>query len=115
MRLWTYEIWKAYPEDLRPPATKVIQDLVNFLIGVLYEPDEESISTVDPDRVDKLIGKDPGPVNWGDLKCFDVEQRGVVFVAKVDEASPEAAGLREYLEHWLRKWGWDHVVVEMEW
>ena len=113
--IWTREDWERYPEGMRPPAVEVIRDFVNFLITILYRPDEEAKFVLDPQRVKELIGDDPGPVNWGDLKCFDVEQRGKVFIAKVDEASPDAHGLREYLERWLRIWGWEEVIVETEW
>ena len=105
--------WEEYPEDLRIPAEKIIQDSVNFLLVVLYCPDEESCHVVDDERLDQLVG-DPGPVNFGDLKCIDVERRGDVYVAYVSEASPNADGLKRYLETWLQKWGWP-VAVETEW
>jgi len=65
------------------------------------------------ERLDRLVG-DPGPVNFGDLRCIDVERRGNVYVAHVSEASPNANGLTRYLEEWLERWGWP-VAVGTEW
>jgi len=109
----TRKRWEKLPEDLRPPAEEIIRNCVNFLLVALYCPDEESQYTVDDERLDRLVG-DPGPVNFGDLKCFDVECRGDMYVAHVSEASPNADGLKRYLEKWLQSWGWP-VIVETEW
>jgi len=105
--------WEKLPEDLRPPAEEIIQDCVNFLLVVLYYPDGELQYTVDIERLDRLV-KNPGSVNFGDLKCTNVERRNDVYVAYVSEASPSADGLKRYLEEWLHRWGWP-VVVETEW
>ena len=109
----TREYWEKWPEDLRTPAEKIIQDCVNFLLVALYEPDPENCCVVDPERLDRLVG-DSGPVNFGDLSCTYVERRGKVYVAHVSEAAPEAEGLKRYLEEWLQRWGWP-VVVETNW
>ena len=111
--IMTRKRWEKLPEDLRPPAEEIIQNCVNFLLVVLYRPDEESQYAVDDERLDRLVG-DPGLVNFGDLICYDVERQGEVYVAYVSEAAPNANGLRRYLEKWLQQWGWP-VVVETEW
>jgi len=109
----TRKRWEKLPEDLRPLAEEIIRDCVNFLLVALYCPDEELQYTVDIERLDHLVG-DPGPVNFGDLACTHVERHGDLYVAHVDEADPNADGLKRYLEEWLQRWGWP-VVVKTEW
>jgi len=106
----TREQWERFPEDLRPPEEKIIQNCVNFLITLLYCPDKNLVLQVDEERLGRLVG-DPGPVNFGDLSCYEVERRGNVYVARVSEASPSADGLKRYLEKWLQQWGWPVVVI----
>jgi len=113
--LWKREDWERYPEDLRPEAEDVIRDLCNWLICALYRPDAVSIFKVEESRLKQFPGLEDAAVNWGDLKCFDVEQRGSVYIAHVHEASPDGAdALRAYLETWLQEWGWP-VAVKTEW
>ena len=69
----TRERWEEWPEDLRAPAEKIIQDCVNFLLVALYRPDTEHQYIVDDERLNQLVG-DPGPVNFGDLHCCEVER-----------------------------------------
>jgi len=109
----TRKRWEKLPEDLRPPVEEIIRNCVNFLLVALYRPDAELQYAVDDERLDRLVS-DPGPVNFGDLKCIDVERRGDMYVAHVSEASPNADGLTRYLEEWLERWGWP-VAVETEW
>jgi len=113
--LWTRKEWEEYPENIRPEAEDVIRDLCNFLICALYRPDAASIFKVDESRVKQFPGLEDAAVNWGDLTCTHVEQRGAVYVAYVEEASPDRAdALRGYLETWLQEWGWP-VAVKTEW
>jgi len=113
--LWKREEWERYPENLRPKAEDVIRDLCNWLICALYELDAELIFRVDKNRLNQFLGLGGAAVDWGDLKCFDVERRGSVYVAYVDEASPDGAdALRGYLETWLQEWGWP-VTIKTEW
>lgn len=61
-----------------------------------------------------------GPINWGDLHCAgavsgvndDGEQVCVVWI---EEASPEAHELRDYVYDGLVADGWDGVEVILEW
>jgi len=112
--LWRREDWERCPEDLRPKAEDAIRDLCNFLICALYRPDAASILKVDESRIKHFLGLEDAAVNWGDLKCTHIEQRGAVYVAYVEEAAPDAGALRGYLETWLQEWGWP-VVVKTEW
>jgi len=112
--LWTRTDWERHPEGLRPKAEEVIRDLCNWLICALYEPDMELIFRVDKNRVKQFLGLEGVAINWGDLKCTHVEQRGAMYMAYVEEASPDADALRAYLETWLQEWGWP-VTVKTEW
>jgi len=113
--LWRRGDWERCPEDLRPKAEDVIRDLCNWLICALYEPDVELIFRVDVHRLKQFPGLEDAVVNWGDLTCTHVEQQGAVYVAYIEEASPDGAdALRAYLETWLQEWGWP-VAVKTEW
>jgi len=94
-------------------ACALIQSLVNWLIDILYVPDEELVRVANR-RLVKELGLDGDAINWGDLKCYLVERRDGGFVAYVEEADPSARSLQRYLEGWLKKWGWN-VVVITEW
>lgn len=106
----TRKQWERFPKDLRPSEEEIIRNCVNFLITLLYEPDEEVVCRIDEGRLERLVG-DPGPVNFGDLSCTHVERRGEVYVTHVSEAAPEAEGLKRYLEEWLQRWGWPVVII----
>jgi len=108
------EDWERSPEDLRPKAEDVIRDLCNWLICALYRPDAASVFKVDEGRMKQFPGLEDAAVNWADLACTHVGQRGAVYVAYVEEASPDADALRAYLETWLQEWGWP-VTVKTEW
>ena len=94
-------------------AKKIIQSLVNWLITSLYVPDKDLIKAVNEELIQKL-SLDMDAINWGDLKCFEVEELDGRWIAYVDEADPTAYNLRRYLQNWLMKWGWD-VEVITEW
>lgn len=94
-------------------AKEIIQSLVNWLITSLYVPDKDLIKVVNKELIQKL-GLDKDPINWGDLKCFDVEEVEGRWIAYVDEADPLAYDLQRWLESWLNLWGWN-VRVVTEW
>jgi len=102
-------------------AELIIQSLINWLISILYVPDANLIKVVNRELIKKL-GLDEDAINWGDLKCFEVEKEKAClpnrqeekWIAYVDEADPTAYNLRRYLQNWLMKWGWD-VEVITEW
>lgn len=62
-----------------------------------------------------------GAINWGDLWCIDVEERkslltDTVFIAVViEEASPDAQGLQQFVGDWLDQRGYKQVYVSTEW
>ncbi|RLA87433.1 MAG: hypothetical protein DRG40_00335 [Deltaproteobacteria bacterium] len=97
----------------REDARLIIQSLINWLIDVLYVPDPDLIRVVNK-RLIKKLGLDKDAINWGDLKCYTVEEKAGGYVAYVDEADPSARHLQRYLEGWLAKWGWN-VTVITEW
>jgi len=100
---------------LKPtPKENQIMALANWLLMVLYEPTEWGF--VCNREIAKKYGLDKDAINWGDLGVRDVEkvegqERWIIYV---EEASPDADGLRLYLEKYLRAWGWD-VEVILEW
>jgi len=94
-------------------AELIIQSLINWLISILYVPDANLIKVVNRELIKKL-GLDEDAINWGDLKCFEVEELDGRWIAYVDEADPTAHNLQRYLQNWLMKWGWD-VEVITEW
>jgi hypothetical protein len=58
-----------------------------------------------------------GPVNWGDLRCVDVEISlldGHVTVT-VEEASPSALELCRFVAKELARRGHDEIAVRTEW
>ena len=58
-----------------------------------------------------------GPVNWGDLRCVDVEISlldGHV-TATVEEASPSASELCRFVAKELARRGHDEIAVRTEW
>ena len=58
-----------------------------------------------------------GPVNWGDLRCVDVEISlldGYVTVT-VEEASPSASELCRFVAKELARRGHDEIAVRTEW
>ena len=58
-----------------------------------------------------------GPVNWGDLRCVDVEISlldGQVTVT-VEEASPSALELCRFVAKELARRGHDEIAVRTEW
>jgi len=94
-------------------AKTIIQSLIDWLINRLYTPDPDLIKVVDNKLVAEL-GLDEEAINWGHLKCYDVEKAEDRYIAWVNEANPTAYNLQRYLEGWLQKWGWN-VKVITEW
>lgn len=92
-----------------------IEKAVNNLIAALYKPHEELEFVRDAERCLEY-GVDEEPINWGDLKCNTVEKFfGGNYLITIDEASPNSCPtLCEYIERFMRKWGWD-VRVVTEW
>ena len=96
-----------------PTEEEVIAAAVDMLITRLYDPNTDHEWQASS-RV-KEIGCDDEAINWGDLSCCDVERNADgTFTVLVEEASPDAAHLRAYLELWLQKWGWA-ATVQTEW
>lgn len=85
-----------------------IRDLVNAALCAAYNlPDDQRFAL--------------GAINWGDLDCVDVEHRESllypgepVCVALVEEASPEATGLQQFVRQYLLEHGL-HIEVETAW
>jgi len=52
------------------------------------------------------------PINWGDLRCFAVEEKYVVYIS---EASPNATEFKNYIKNELEKKGYKNVEIITEW
>jgi hypothetical protein len=95
----------------------IVEELVNKLIKSLYKPvKEEMIYKVDRLRVKEFGIDDTEPINWGDLKCFDVKKfEDGSYLVSIDEAGhnfcPTFCG---YIESFMKSWEWV-VSVETEW
>ena len=91
-------------ELTRDEALRLQITINDILRGAKAEPDDVRIAM--------------GAINWGDLLCTDIELRrsligkGETIVATIEEASPDAAGLRAYVQD---KLGRDDVEIETEW
>src|SRR5690606_12047565 len=97
---------------------RLVEIRVNMLIDALYQPIEgwKNLTRTDPDRIKKMGVDDSEPINWGDLKCCEVKKlEDGSFLVVIDEACPRnCPSLCEYIERFMRSWGWD-VHVETEW
>jgi len=94
----------------RDSDVEVIKELVDFLIMNLYEPDEEVICKVNTRKIKKL-GLAKEAINWGDLSCREVERKNGVYIVYIEEDSEDCSNLKNYIESWLKKWGWKAVAV----
>jgi hypothetical protein len=84
---------------------KIIQDEINKIIKSFYTK---------KGKVKREFGKKFkfDPINWGDLKCYDVKKKYVVYI---DEADPDYCDkFKEYLRQEMKKKGYD-VEIVTEW
>lgn len=77
---------------------------------------------LDEAKLDDKAHAAMGAVNWGDLRCTDVEERRSALydhqspvVVMIEEADPGALGLRNFVSRRLAKRGYNDVVVVTEW
>ena len=58
-----------------------------------------------------------GAVNWGDLRCVDVEISLLddVVTVTIEEASPDALELCRFVAKELARRGYDEVAARTEW
>lgn len=104
------------PEVYRYRAESIIEELVNTLINGLYIPVKgEHCRQADRVRLE-LFGIKQEPINWGDLKCMEVEAfKNGRYLVTIEEASPsDCPTFCSYIETYLKSYGWD-VQVQTEW
>ena len=108
----TYDEYKKCYDWWKPQ--NIIKDACDFLISNLYEPYSEG-RQIDKAKI-KKYNLENDSINWGDLGVVRAKKiRGKEkFIILVEEASPEATNLHQYLEDWLTEWGWD-IKVKTEW
>lgn len=68
----------------------------------------------------KNADTDMGAVNWGDLGVtgagVKITEDGDIFrYIEIEEASPEAGLLRQFVHSFLRAHGFDKVNIEIDW
>lgn len=101
----------------RHEATNIITGHVDMLINALYIPVKQDrvIKQVDPQRL-KLFKIEQEPINWGDLKCVDVEEfKNDGFFVTIDEASPgQCPTFCDYITEYMKAYGWNCKVIT-EW
>jgi len=116
-KLWTYDeflLGLQTGQVKKQDAPEIIKSLINWLILSLYELDEETILRVNSRKLKKLH-LDEEAINWGDVGCVEVKGKDEgIYIAYVEEASPDAMIFREWIEQWLERWGW-HVCVITNW
>lgn len=110
----TRKHFETYGQARHYEVKDYISEAVESLIAHLYNPNAEVGWRVDNRKL-KRCGMDSEAVNWGDLHCVDVEEYsdGSIEVF-IEEASPHADTLCNWIEGWLRNWGWD-TTVRSEW
>lgn len=111
-----FDAYNKFKPNARTEEQKV-RSLINDLIQALYIPvagDNER--KVDPVRLKAFGVDDTEPINWGALKCVDVQKfENGSFLATIDEASPgDCPSLCEYITTYMMSWGWQ-VRVQTEW
>lgn len=108
----------AMPEMLKRAPEVVIENMVNRLIDALYVPVKgyNGITKTDPTRIKAFGIDDNEPINWGDLKCYEViKQDGNYYQVTIDEAMPgECPTFCQYIEDYMHSYGWS-VAVVTEW
>jgi hypothetical protein len=94
-----------------------ITALVNKLLNALYVPSlSGKMFSVDYERLNLFeIDYPHESVNWGDLKCREVNKTVDGYEVVIDEASPAGCTtLCAYIEKYMQAYGWD-IKVRMEW
>jgi len=94
-----------------------VEKLVSILINALYIPveDGEVLTRVDPARIEHFEIDRTEPINFGDLHCAHVEDKGDYFEVTIEEAAPMSCPtLCAYIEKYMAAYGWPIVVVT-EW
>ena len=106
-----YEEYLNYSKyGIRTDPVEIIKRDINRLIGCLYKPDKDGF-VPDKEKIGPIFSD---PINWARLNCYEVKGEEFPFVAYVGPASPDSPNLKQYIEGWLKEWGWE-VVVITEW
>ncbi len=95
---------------LKLDGCEVVKNLVNECIRQCYVLDEKLVKVLNVPYA-KEWGIYDEPINWGDLTCYDVvderDDKGIYYIAYIEEASPSCVEFREYIKDWLKAWGWE--------
>lgn len=104
------------PKRREPMAPERVQALVQTLIAALYIPCEgPRLRKVDTARLEHFGIDGAEPVNWGSLRCLEVDEADGFFEVTVEEAAPDSCPtLCGYIERYAAEAGWK-VRVATEW
>jgi len=98
-------------------STRIIYDLVTFLIDALYIPSEDRVKIADYTRIRYFkINYEHEPINWGNLRVEDIlEFKDGSFLVTIGEASAGyCPTFCKYIERYMDYYGWK-VSVMTEW
>ena len=78
-----------FPDSFKSKAEEIIRNLVNYLIISLYIPKKgEIMKEVDKNRLKHFKINKKEPINWGNLKCKEVQKiDNDIFFVIVKEAA----------------------------
>lgn len=105
---------------LKQTPEERIETRVNMLIAALYIPEHgyDGMTKVDPHRIERFEIDDSEPINWGDLKCLEVEKSNHEeerWIITIDEAAPDVCDtFCDYISYYMKSYGWN-VTVKTEW
>jgi len=105
------EYLKNFSYGIRSDPTEIVQRDINRLIWCLYKPDKEQCFVPDEGKIGPVRND---PINWARLSCYEVKGKELPLIAYIGPAAPDSPNLKQYIEDWLKEWGWD-VVVFTEW
>ena len=109
---------KWLPKKLQWSEKKCLGETITWLIDRLYVPVSlrtHSYGTKAGSRDIEKYKMNEDAINWGDLGIASMERMGNAWSVTIEEASPDAYHLKEYLLLWLKRWGWNNVVIATEW
>lgn len=104
---------------LKTSYQEMLETLTNQLLNSLFIPykDEEGNQTtiVDRKRLEYFQINPGEPINFSDLSATCTLENGVYKII-IEEAAPDSCQtLCEYIETYLKAWGYDNFSVETEW
>lgn len=98
-------------------AQRTSDPMASELMRVTFQ----NLREITEDALQAACLKDlPGPVNWGDLRCVEVsyvvrDEGRPYFNVLIEEASPDASELQQFVLDAIARRGYMNVEVETAW